>query len=290
MIKKIIIIFSLLVWTSLVNATPPINIIVPFTPGGGTDIVAKRFQKFIKEKNNIDSIILYKPGAEGLSGTVEVSKTLPNGTTIGITTVSAVAASMVRDTSIKFELVSSIESNTMVLVTNSGTGIKRIEDFENIIKKNTSVRFGSGAVAQKETINQLLNSLDKSNNAIVANYKGSSNVLTDLLGEHIDIAILPAQMITSDKLIILASNTAMKNHQVPTFANRYSNWTDYFGYCLIMPPGSSKEEIARWEQLIIRYVKDTEIKEQINNNFAFVLPTGKEKLSYTISRLLVKLD
>src|ERR1039457_4996364 len=95
------IIFRLLIWlaailiqsfpcTALAQNFPakPVRLVVPNSPGGGTDILARLLAQKLQEIWNQSVIVEYKPGAGTVTGTEYVAHAAPDGTTLGMTVSS----------------------------------------------------------------------------------------------------------------------------------------------------------------------------------------------------------
>jgi tripartite-type tricarboxylate transporter receptor subunit TctC len=125
--------------------------------------------------------------------------------------------------------------------------------------------------------------LNKSD-SIVATYKGGGVVLNDLLGGHIDVAFLPAPivvpLIESNKLKLLSSTTIL--------SNKYKNWINYAGYCLVLPKDSSPENIKFWNRVVKAYLSDPEVQKDIVLNLGTVPPSSTEFLKQNIFNLSKK--
>ena len=81
------------------------KVIVPFGQGGGVELSLRHFEKYVNENKNEKFIVMMKPGAEGLIGLQELSKSPKDGTFIGYTTIGSVA-SVVKNNNLKtFNLV-----------------------------------------------------------------------------------------------------------------------------------------------------------------------------------------
>jgi tripartite-type tricarboxylate transporter receptor subunit TctC len=65
----------------------PINLIVPFAPGGGTDLTARTFTPFLEKQLNSEVVIVNRPGAGGQIGATEIAFSEPDGYTIGFMNV-----------------------------------------------------------------------------------------------------------------------------------------------------------------------------------------------------------
>ena len=265
---------SILLFISTAVIAAPLQIILPYAPGGGTEVTARRFQKFLSEKKNIESIIMYKPGAEGLVGTIDISKSPADGNVIGITAPIAVVDAQSKGSEV--DLISMLEIPTLLLVSSSNSKIKNLQD----LKTQNNINFGVGSDPQKKSVQQLIK-LFNSSNSIIATYKGGGPVLNDLLGGHLDAAFLPAPivlpLIESNNLILVASTI--------TISKKYKNWINYAGYCLIMPKDSSADNKKFWVNISKEYLDDPEVQKDIVLNLGTVPPSGTEFLKHSIKKI-----
>jgi tripartite-type tricarboxylate transporter receptor subunit TctC len=111
----------------------PITLVVPFAPGGGTDIVARELGKLIGEKLGQPVIIENKGGAGGIIGAQFVSKTKPDGHTLLLTTATFLTAAAGQrvapyDVEKEFTPVSLFGRGPMMVVVNKQTGIKTLAE------------------------------------------------------------------------------------------------------------------------------------------------------------------
>ena len=97
------------------------KVIMPFGQGGGVELSLKHIEKYLNERN-ITFISIYKPGAEGLIGLQELSKSPKDGSVIGYTTIGSVSNAIKSD--LNFEYITATRKFTSVLVTNPKTNIK----------------------------------------------------------------------------------------------------------------------------------------------------------------------
>lgn len=266
---------SIILFISTIVIAAPLQIILPYAPGGGTEVTARRFQKFLSEKKNIESIIMYKPGAEGIVGTIDISKSPADGSVIGITATMAVIETQAKGNDV--ELISMLEIPTLLLVSSVDSKIKNFQD----LKKQNNINFGVGSDPQKKSIEQLITLLNKQN-SITVTYKGGGPVLNDLLGGHIDVAFLPAPivlpLIESKHLTLLASTA--------TLNKKYKNWINYAGYCLILPKDSTDTNKKFWTLVVKEYLNDNDVHKDIISNLGTVPPSGNEFLKQSIKNMV----
>ena len=118
----------------------PIRIVVPFPPGGSTDLLARRLGEKLSTSMGQPVLVENKPGAGGSTGADFVAKSPPDGYTLllGVTGSNAIAASLFPkipyDTLKDFTPVSQVVSAPLVLAVNSASPIKTVKDYVDAAK------------------------------------------------------------------------------------------------------------------------------------------------------------
>jgi hypothetical protein len=268
------------------NVMAETKVIMPFGQGGGVELSLKHIEKYLNERN-ITFISIYKPGAEGLIGLQELSKSPKDGSVIGYTTIGSVSNAIKSD--LNFEYITATRKFTSVLVTNPKTNIKNYTQFESNLQSGKPYSFGYNTPAQLLFIDQLLQKNKPKTEVVKAPYKSVNNVLTDLIGGQTDFAILPyavvKEHIDSGKLVILGSTSTLHNYpKLVNFDKKYSDWYDIAGYCFVAPKGTPKEVIVYWQNLIGDYMKDPKMIEEFKQESSTTYPTGSEFLKQIINR------
>jgi tripartite-type tricarboxylate transporter receptor subunit TctC len=123
--------------TLLAQAYPskPIKIVVPFPPGGSTDLLARRLGEKLVAAMGQPVIVENKPGAGGTTGADYVAKSAPDGYTLlmGVTGSNAIAASLYPklpyDPLKDFAPVTLVVSAPLVLAVNASSPIKTVKDY-----------------------------------------------------------------------------------------------------------------------------------------------------------------
>ena len=135
---------SLLCLSGLAQAAYPsknITLVVPFPPGGGTDILGRLLAKEIGEKLNANVIVENKPGAAGNIGSSYVAKSKPDGHTLLVaTTAQTISAALYKkpiyNLSKDLVAVSGINEVPLMMITRKNFGAKNINEFIDLAKKN----------------------------------------------------------------------------------------------------------------------------------------------------------
>jgi tripartite-type tricarboxylate transporter receptor subunit TctC len=123
-------------------------------------------------------------------------------------------------------------------------------------------------------------------------YKGSSQLLTDLIGGFIDVAWVPLnvtkQMIDSGKLKLLAINSRRNANEfanVPKMNKRYPGLENTDGFCVVLPKGASAESVAFWSKIIREYMNDEQAIKEAAANFNEISEFGPGPLKTSVESL-----
>jgi tripartite-type tricarboxylate transporter receptor subunit TctC len=181
---------GLMITLSAFAQAQPLDLVVPFAPGGAADIFGRAVQKYYKKITNEDMIVSNRAGAGGVVGAQHVLKQ-----TDGKTLLVGNAGSLVFNKILfsnqsydynDFEMVGPYAVTPSVL-TVSDTTITKLAQFVELAKRKPitcGVSSPSGVIAGRALLKQL-----QINSAEIIIYRGSSEIVTALLGRHIDCSI-----------------------------------------------------------------------------------------------------
>lgn len=122
--------------------TKPIRLIVPFAPGGSTDVSARAVANSVARSLGQPVVVFNRPGAQGVTGAVEVKASAPDGYTFGLlpSSVVCVAPFMRKNPPFDglkdFAPVGLIGQSPIIMVAGAGLGPKKFEDFVAYAKNN----------------------------------------------------------------------------------------------------------------------------------------------------------
>ena len=222
--------FGLIVFSSnaLAQAYPSksIRLIVPFPPGGPTDIVARPLAVLLGDRLKEQVVIENKGGAGGSIGADLVAKSAPDGYTLFMGTVgtNAINGSLYKqlpyDMTKDFTPIALFATAPVVIVVNSSDRIKTLAELIAEAKsKPETIAYGS---AGNGTPGHLTAALFESTTQIKLKhipYKGSAPAVTDLIGNQIPLVFDPIQSvlphITSGKLRALAVTSKTRSPLLP---------------------------------------------------------------------------
>ena len=204
----------------------PIKFIVPYPPGGPTDLMARILQPRLQQKLGVSIVIDNRSGAGGNIGTDAVAKSQPDGYTILLAASGPMAVSRSLYKSLPFDpqrdLASIIQISTfpLVLEIHPSLPYRDVNAFIAAVKaKPASFSFGSaGNGTPQHLAGELFNKLAGTKMQHVP-YKGAGPALTDLLGGQIpvmfDILGSSIQHIKAGKLNALAVTTVKRAPALP---------------------------------------------------------------------------
>jgi len=210
----------------------PIRIIVPFPAGGGGDTIARPLAQRMSESMGQPVLVDNRPGASAIIGSEMVAKAAPDGYTLLLTfdpphnTTPYITQKVPYDTVKDFTPITMVVKAPQTVVVNASVPVSSMQEFIQYVKKNPGKVFygtaGKGTAQHfgGELINQTANI-----EMVHVAYKGTPQVITDLLGGRIQasISVLSnvAAHVQSGKLkalAVLESSRASAAPQLPTVA------------------------------------------------------------------------
>lgn len=203
-----------------------IKLVVPYPPGGPTDLVGRLVAMAMGETLKQTIFIDNKPGASGMVGAAMVAKAQPDGYTLlanaSLHVINPSVYDKVPYDSFKdFAPITQIVDVPLVLVVNSEIPVSNVQELIAYLKKSkATVNFGSAGNASSQHLSGELFKLKTGIPMQHVPYKGSSPALTDLMGGQIQLMFdsMPSAMpfITSGKLKALAVTTKKRSSSLPS--------------------------------------------------------------------------
>jgi tripartite-type tricarboxylate transporter receptor subunit TctC len=202
-----------------------IRIVVPFAPGGGTDVVARTLAQEMAKDLGASIVIENKPGAGTIIGTQTVAASEPDGYTLLMGTFAnavnpSLNSKLPYDPHRDFAAVALIARSFNIVVVNSASPIKSIADLIAAAKADPSkLSYGTyGTGTSAHLAGELFKSMAKVNLTTVP-YKGAAPAITDLLGGQIQVMFTTvasaASLIAGGQLRALAVTSAERSPAFP---------------------------------------------------------------------------
>ena len=255
----------------------PIRMVIAFPAGGPTDFVGRLIAD--KLKDTLGQVIIEnKPGANGAIGADFVAKSPPDGYTLFLSTVGAVAITpnmrndLPYDVLRDFAPVTLVVRNTTVLVVRADYPANTAKEFVEIAKKKDgSLPFASTGVGSTTHLAEEMFGTAAGFKFVHVPYLGAAPALTDLLGGQVDafFADAPALMaqITSGKVKALGAASDRRNPKlpnVPTLAEQgYPNTSSDNWYGLLAPAKTPPAVIAKLNDAFAKAINDPVVKQKL---------------------------
>ena len=238
----------------------PVKIIVPFPPGGATDVVGRALAVRLSQLWKQQVIVENKPGAGGNIGADLVAKAPADGYTLLLASPAEITinpylyAQMPFDPSRDFIPVARVASSPLVLVVNSKSAVKNMPELLQMIKtQGSKVNYASSGSGGPQHLAGELFQLMAGVSMTHIPYKGGAPAITDLLGGQVDLffAGIPPALphIIAGKLRPLAVTTLKRSPllpQVPTVSEsgfpgfNIENWQGIF-----VPRGTNNQIVDK---------------------------------------------
>ena len=256
----------------------PVRMLVPFTPGGGTDILARIVAGKMSEGLGQQIIVENRPGANTILATELLKGSAADGYTLLMQTnnfasnATLYAGKLSYDTFRDIAPVSLVAGNPHVLVVHPSVPAKDLREFIAVAKaKPGYFTFGS---AGSGTVNHLSGELLKmlaGIDMLHVPYKGSGSVMPDLLGGQINslFAAMPTVTghIRAGKLRAIAVTTPRRFRalpDVPTIAESgYSGYDFSSWFGILAPAGTPRPVIDRLQAEVVKALKDPGVLERL---------------------------
>ena len=178
--------------------TRPIRVIVPFVAGGGTDLLARLISPKLGEALGQQIVIDNRGGAGSILGTQILSKSPPDGYTVGVLDTAfainpSLAEKLPYDAERDFTFVAILATSPTVLVAQRGLNVRTLPELIAAAKANPGkIRAASAGVGSSSHLTiELLNTAAKIQLLHVP-YKGAGAAIQDMLGGHADLTFAVA--------------------------------------------------------------------------------------------------
>jgi tripartite-type tricarboxylate transporter receptor subunit TctC len=253
----------------------PVRLIVPFPPGGSTDLVARSIMPTVGELLGQQIVIEYKGGAAGSIGTAEAARAAPDGYTLLIVWdthgVNHHIYNVQYDFFKSFDPISLLVQAPGILVAHPGFPASNVKDLIDHAKANPGkVTFGMVGAGSSGHLASVQFSQLTGAQLTAVNYKGGGPLTTDILGGHVNLVFgsLPLweSHVRSGKLKALA---ILSRTRVPQFPDLPAATETVPGlesktwFGLLGPAGLPKEIVARLNRDVVRALADPQVKDRL---------------------------
>ena len=281
----------------------PLRMIVPFTPGGTTDVIARPLSQKLAESLGQPVVIDYKPGANTLIGAEALAKSAPDGYTLLLAAGStvfinpAVYKSLPYDVQRDFQSVAEICSYAQALITRPGFAPNNVKEILALAKtqpgKVTYASTGNGSPAHLGgALMELLAGVKMTH----VPYKGAAQATADVVGDQVDFIMTGLAPIESlirarkVKLLALAGASRIKEWpDLPTIAETLPGYWLGTVYTLQARAGTPRPIIDRLNAETVKAIRTKEVRGPLEiQGYEVPMETTPESTSRRIAEELVR--
>jgi len=279
-----------------------VRILVPFPPGGGTDIQARLLSTEFQKRMGQNFIVDNRTGASGLIAAHIAVDAPPDGNTILFTSGSISVVTTLRAKQMKFNIysdlqpVSWISSTPLVLTVHPSVPARSVREFIALARKSSGNMTAGGNTAgstahlSAEMLNQALNI-----RSTVAFYRGGGPAVIGLISGEIDyiFATAPSMMphIKSGKARGLAVTTPKRSSalpDLPTMASIIPGFESDNWYAMFFPKGTPRAIVDKLNAEIRHALSAPEIKAFFPREALDPVASSPEELTELLKREIPK--
>jgi tripartite-type tricarboxylate transporter receptor subunit TctC len=281
----------------------PIRLIVPFTPGGSTDILARSIGQELTKAWGQSVIIDNVPGAGGSIGADKVAKAPADGYTLLMGHIGTLAVNPslypklpynpVKD----FAPVAWVARVPNILVVNSAVPVKSVQDLVAYAKsKPGQLSYGSGGNGSAANLATEYFKMQTGTAIVHIPYRGTAPAVTDLIGGQIQLVFTgaPAVLghIKSGQLHALAVSSPKRLDampDLPTVAESgYKNFEADQWYGVVAPAGTPKDIVQKLNAQINVALNSPELKKRLSAEGAIATPESPEAFGKLIANEIAR--
>ena len=263
-----------------------VTFVVPFAPGGGTDILGRLFGQKLSERFGKPFVIENRPGAGTVTAAVQVAKSAPDGYTIMMATSGTMAMNPTLYKKLPYDpgkdlvLVALICNVPFVLVVNPALPVNSVADLVKLAKEKP-LSYGSGGAG---AFHHLMGELFKTTLGVPMThvpYKGTLPALNDVVAGHIQLMfsdLAPAYpLIQAGKVRALGVTTAQRAAaapEIPPLAEVGLPGFDWAAWQSVAAPGGTPKDIVlKLNGAVNAAIAEPDVAKQLVN-LQFI-PVGK---------------
>lgn len=262
-----------------------IRMVVPYPPGGGTDILGRQISQKLNEAWNVPVLVDNRGGASGTIGTAIVAKAPADGQTIVVVpSAFAVNPSIFKnlpyDSTRDLAPVTQLAASPLILCVHPSFPTRTLKEFIAFIKaRPDQIVYGSSGSGSPPQIATELFKLMTGTKMIHVPYKGAGPAAVDLLAGQIPIYFMNALSVVphirSNRVRPLGATSAKRFEalpDVPTIAEagvpgyEYTNW-----YGVLAPGGTPPAVLAKLQSEIARILNLPELRDRLSKEGAAVV-------------------
>lgn len=278
--------------------TKPIRLVVPFTPGAGTDTVARFVAHKLSDRLGQQVVVENRTGAGGAIGAAEVAKSDADGYTLlfvasPFTTVAASSKNPGYDPIAQFVPVAPIASGPLAFVVAPSVPAATMREFIELARREPGrLNYGSAGAGSVNHLALELFMARTGTTLVHVPYRGIADATKDLLGGTLQAmtASIPATLpLAAEKRVRVLAVTGHKRipqmPDVPSWQEQGVENAEVINYWgIVAPAGTPREPIARIAAEVQRVLAQPDVRERLEREGAELIPGEPAALGALIAK------
>jgi tripartite-type tricarboxylate transporter receptor subunit TctC len=262
----------------------PVTIVVPYAPGGTTDLLGRMLAQQMEPLIGRQMIVDNKPGAGSGIGAAYVARSAPDGNTLLVATSTTLAINpslykkLAYDPAKDFAPIGMIGAVPLLVVVNASSPVKTIADLVALSKSRPQgLTYGSAGNGSPHHLGMEMFKAATGAKLTHVPYKGSSPAITDLLGGQIQVMFsdIPPALphVRSGRLRAIAVTSAKRQAalpEVPTVAESGVPGTQGFEavawQSLVAPAGTPKDTVNRYADALAKVMAQAALRKKLEQD------------------------
>jgi len=270
----------------------PVSVIVPFPPGGSTDMIARILAAKLQEKIGGTFVVENKAGATGTIGATFVARAKPDGYTLLVSSLAPFAVnpflqkSLPYDPAKDFDPISVLVQAPNVLVANPKVPVNSLADVIALLKKNPDqVSFASSGAGSSDHLTAELFWQATGTHGLHVPYKGGGPAIQDLIGgqvqlsfQNLNAVITQIKAGTLKAIAITSKKRSPLLPDVPTLEESGVRNADVYSWQAIAGPRGLPADVkAKLHEAVVAAMNDPDAKKRLTDlGFEIVANTPEQ--------------
>ena len=279
------------------------KIVVPYPPGGGTDILARAMAQQLGEILHRSVIVENRVGANGVIGAAYVAKAAPDGLTMllvpaGYAANPAMYKSLPYDQSKELTPLSLLASGPLVLVVHPSLGVKTVAELIALAKSQPGkINIGNAGVGSLPYLSAELLNVDAGVKLVSIPYKGAGPALVDLLAGRVTVYFMnilqSLPIIKEGRLIALGVTTPAPSPiapDIPAIAATLPGFDMTNWYGMLVPTGTPPDSVRVLNAALTSVLTQPDIKQKLYDEGMTVVASTPAQFAEFLARETAKFN
>lgn len=273
-----------------------ITIVVPYSAGGSNDRFARLIAGGLSKNLNVPVVVDNRPGASGVTGSIQVAKSAPDGYTLLLVSSSMTTNQAVRpradfNPNRDLEAVAMVAKGPFIVTVNNDFPVKTPKELVEILKANPGkYNYASSGVGGSNHFATELLQMLAGTDAVHVPYKGIAQATTDLIGGQVEILIssgpslLPSLRGNRIRAIAVTSpEPSAIAPELPTMASVVPGYEFSLWWGVFAPKGTPENIVAFLNSEINKVIQEPEMRKTFLNDGAESAPATPQAFSKQVA-------